>query len=445
MDLVHLQDRQAVQQEIKAACSHGQPGQISFRVPQVVGGDRWLVLQVKVFTSPAHPPKMAGLVMDVTAQKQLETELTIQNQQERLIAKLAQQIQQLPDMDSMFEKTVTAVHQVTQVNRAAILKFQGDGSCKVIQESCDQAYPSMLDWVIRDPWAVDQKYISRYQEGRGVAIADIHEQRLQTHHLEFLNYFQIKAAVLIPLMREQSLWGLLVVHQCTDKRTWKTSTVRLLQNLATQLSIALHQRKLHTDLQRANAELIRIVYLDSLTQVANRRRFDEYLLKEWKRSRREQSPLAVIMCDIDYFKDFNDRYGHPKGDICLRQVAQAIKQTVKRPADLVVRYGGEEFAVILPNTDLIGAEQLAEKIRLAVRRLHTPHAASGIDTIVTLSLGVAAIIANSETSKDDLISQADRALYQAKHNGRDQVAIARCVQWPSQPDLGISNEDTVGD
>ena len=174
-------------------------------------------------------------------------------------------------------------------------------------------------------------------------------------------------------------------------------------------------------LEQANQELLRIASLDGLTQIPNRRSFDEYLALEWRRHLREQLFLSLIMIDIDYFKHYNDRYGHQGGDDCLIRVAQAISQVPQRPTDLVARYGGEEFAVILSNTNIEGAFTIAEFIRQAIASLFIPHAQSEVSQFVTLSLGVASIIPTLEDTTEDLIALADEALYEAKRQGRDRV------------------------
>ncbi|MBN3889281.1 MAG: PAS domain S-box protein [Nostoc sp. JL31] len=176
-----------------------------------------------------------------------------------------------------------------------------------------------------------------------------------------------------------------------------------------------------------NEELQRLATLDGLTQIANRRRFDEYLESEWQRLKREQLSLSLILLDVDFFKLYNDTYGHLGGDDCLRQLASALKNIVKRPADLVARYGGEEFTIILPNTEIQGAIYVAQTIRQAVRDLAIPHAQSRVCDHVTVSLGVVSIVPNSEISPPDLINAADKALYVAKQQGRDQVHAVSVV------------------
>ncbi len=187
--------------------------------------------------------------------------------------------------------------------------------------------------------------------------------------------------------------------------------------------------KLYQELEEANRELQHLAVSDGLTQVANRRRFDEYLGQEWQRMAREEAPLSLLLCDVDFFKSYNDTYGHQAGDDCLRQVARAISCTVKRPVDLVARYGGEEFAVILPNTNAEGAVQVAEKVRSEVKALEIVHANSQINKCVTLSLGVASTVPCHKSSSAVLISAADEALYQAKAKGRNCVVMStRCSQ-----------------
>ena len=175
--------------------------------------------------------------------------------------------------------------------------------------------------------------------------------------------------------------------------------------------------------KQAEEELKRLSYLDGLTGVANRRRFDEALGLEWKRMTRDAEPLSLIMCDIDFFKAYNDTYGHQAGDDSLRQVANTLNSVPERPGDLVARYGGEEFAVILPGTDSQGAKTLAEKMRVCVESLGIIHVSSQVCEVLTISLGVATTIPTRGSLPDELISAADQALYKAKKDGRNRVNL----------------------
>jgi diguanylate cyclase (GGDEF)-like protein len=182
----------------------------------------------------------------------------------------------------------------------------------------------------------------------------------------------------------------------------------------------IEQSQLQQKLEAVNVELQRLVTIDGLTQVPNRRRFEEYFNQEWQRMKRDQQPLSLIICDVDFFKLYNDTYGHRVGDRCLQEIAQAIKEIIKRPADLVARYGGEEFAVILPNTDTEGATYVADKICDAIRTLAIPHQNSQVSPHVTISVGLTTEIPQPDSDLEEMIVAADRALYQAKVAGRDR-------------------------
>ena len=174
-------------------------------------------------------------------------------------------------------------------------------------------------------------------------------------------------------------------------------------------------------LQRANKELEILAREDGLTKLANRRKFDEYLEVEWRRQKRAQKPVSLIMCDVDNFKYYNDTYGHPAGDTCLVKIAEVIKRSVHRVSDMGARYGGEEFAVIIPETDLSGARIVADRIRHGVEELHIPHSRSDASPYVTASYGVASMIPRVDLPSWALVETADRRLYQAKQRGRNCI------------------------
>jgi diguanylate cyclase (GGDEF)-like protein len=177
-------------------------------------------------------------------------------------------------------------------------------------------------------------------------------------------------------------------------------------------------------LETANQELRRLSFLDGLTGITNRRGFDEYFLKEWRRAVRAQGSLSVILLDVDHFKPFNDHYGHLAGDDCLKHIAAALRSALHRPADLVARYGGEEFVVVLPDTDPSHATVVAETLRTAVEDLRIPHASSPSARSVTVSLGVASVTAVPDASPQGLVDAADQALYAAKRAGRNRSVTA---------------------
>ncbi len=178
----------------------------------------------------------------------------------------------------------------------------------------------------------------------------------------------------------------------------------------------------HLELKKRGDMLERMASLDGLTGIPNRRRFDEALDSEWKRSLRHRHPLSLILLDIDFFKLYNDHYGHAEGDECLKKVARAISRAMPRAEDLAARYGGEEFVCILSGTGNQGAMAVANRILDAVRTLEILHARSKVADHVTVSAGVASMIPTMQGKALELTQKADKALYQAKQNGRDQIA-----------------------
>ncbi|WP_377808705.1 PleD family two-component system response regulator [Azospirillum sp. A29] len=180
----------------------------------------------------------------------------------------------------------------------------------------------------------------------------------------------------------------------------------------------------HLLLKRQTDLLRSLSFLDGLTGIANRRRFDDAMAREWRRCARSHLPLSLIILDVDHFKAYNDHYGHQAGDECLRMIAEVLSDRARRPSDLVARYGGEEFVCLLPETDGPGAVRVAEDFRTSVAECRIPHAQSPVIPYVTISLGVATVIPSAEGSPEQLAEMADQLLYRAKRTGRNRVQDA---------------------
>ncbi|MCM0649075.1 diguanylate cyclase [Clostridium swellfunianum] len=251
-------------------------------------------------------------------------------------------------------------------------------------------------------------------------IKDLIDNKINSYTLEkrYITKFNkiIWAKLTVSLIRDASNNPQYVVAMIENITEAKKAMEELEKSRETVLDINEKLRKL-------NEKLEHLSLCDGLTGLNNRRSFDEYLEKEWKRSYREGKPISLILIDIDYFKRYNDTYGHQYGDAALKKVASEIDNLLMRPGDFAARYGGEEFAVILPNTDESGAEYIAEILRTGIKSLKIPNKSSKVDNFITISLGVTTMIPRKHSNLNELIGKADKALYMAKQQGRDRYSV----------------------
>ncbi|NEP87939.1 MAG: diguanylate cyclase [Okeania sp. SIO2C2] len=366
--------------------------------------------------------------------EQKAKDLQAASQQQMILFNLISEIRESLDLHTLFKTTAKEVRKALESDRVGIFRFYPESNyCygEFVSESVLPIYDSALSIKVNDD-CFGEQYAIHYQQGRMQVLTDIYNAGLKDCHIEILEQFQIKAQIIMPLIMGSKLWGLLCIHQCEKSREWTSTEIRFVKQLATQFSVALEhshllaQTRSQADelgktldaLQEANLKLERLARLDGLTKISNRRYFDEFLDQEWRRMAREKQFLSLIMFDVDYFKLYNDVYGHQQGDKCLIKIAHAVQGVLKRPADLFARYGGEEFAVILSNTDQSGACEVAAQIQSAIKALGIPHP-SGKEQIVTISLGVTTQIPSLAQTLHTFIGQADQALYEAKQQGRD--------------------------
>ncbi|MDJ1184600.1 diguanylate cyclase domain-containing protein [Roseofilum casamattae] len=251
-----------------------------------------------------------------------------------------------------------------------------------------------------------------------------------------------------PVLNQRQPIGILYLENHCTTRAFSPERLEVLNLLTAQAAISIENATLYKkieyyaqtleaqveertqELAQANATLYRLANLDGLTQVANRRSFDRYLQDEWQRSQRTRQPISLVLCDVDYFKQYNDCYGHQAGDRILQQLARALEQSVNHQPSLVARYGGEEFAIVLPKTDRHGAVTTAARIRKSINELKLTHQNSLVGKTITVSMGVHSIIPSNEQSWEQLIQIADFALYQAKQQGRDRYCYAASTSKP---------------
>lgn len=399
-------------------------------------GLRWIAVDLTVEPqSDQHSCIVNALCCDVTQRKLQEQQLQNRMHWELLLRTITEDIRRSLELDTILATTVAAIRQILRADRGLVFSLEGSGQVRVLKQAgsnaeaaeplkttmaalssaCEEFYcrglPHMVQHLGQDPWTT-------WLEGLLPREASL---------------------VVAPILKNGThrLWGLLIVQTGGGQRTalegyrsrrWQPQEASFLQQVANQLGIAIHQADLYQQLQAANHQLTQLSTRDPLTQLLNRRAFDSALEREWQRSMRSQLPLCLMLIDIDYFKRFNDAYGHPAGDACLVRVAQALSGTVNRPGDVLARYGGEEFIVLLPDTDAAGAHKICANIQAALRHLAIPHRDSPIHSYVTVSCGLVWSVPQSGDEPEALIAAADAALYRAKNQGRNVSIIE-----PRQP------------
>ncbi len=380
---------------------------------------------------------LLAVIQDISHRKAAEQQLHQQAARERLVTAIAQHIHESLHLDDILTTTVAEVRPFLDCDRVLICRFPTDQAATVVAESVQSPWPSLQAQTL--PCSdLPEACVREVHQNQPLAIEDVSAPRhgqvaLPACYQQFLDQFQARAHLVVPIapgrdwarspaepLPSQRLWGLLAVQHCRTTRLWQSADIDFLARVATQVGIAIQQSQLYEQLTDANRELQHLVVVDSLTQIANRRCFDRCLTAEWQRLARRQQPLALVLCDIEDFKRYNDTYGHPQGDACLQQVAALLRTAATRAGDLVARYGGEEFAIVLPGTDLSGALRVAEAIQAAIAAAAIPHISSRLGDRLSLSLGVACQVPQAGAAAADLLAAADRALYRAKAAGRDR-------------------------
>lgn len=412
---IHPQDIEACQGIFNQALAETKGFKISYRLKSFDDQYRWISnYAVPQFDVSGKFKGLVGYCFDISDLKKIEQKLIKSSASDRLLAQIMQKIHASLDLDQILQTTVAELNQFLQVDKIQINRVDRNSKLTLLFESRlnNKVLSCEINQPQRFPIVLFQNNLTKLCAGEIVTQDDLDSSQMKNNTCSTL---------MIPILPEQELWGILCIEQCSTSRNWTTEEIKLLQRLALELSVAINQAKLYQQLAEANQELEKLSVVDSLTKIANRRKFDQYIAAEWTRLAREQNPLSLILCDIDYFKLYNDTYGHQAGDHCLQEVAQAISNVIKRPADLVARYGGEEFVLVLPNTPLPGAKHLAQEVRLQVEALRLPHINSPLDLYVTVSLGVSCCIPQSNFSFQTLIAAADKGLYQAKATGRNRV------------------------
>lgn len=377
---------------------------------------------VDYVTKPVDPLELLARIENHLTIKELTQNLALAVKQRQMLFEVVDRIRQSLDLKSIFKTATAEICHFLNCDRLSLVRLtQNDITIESQAFSGSEIAQTLPQLTIAD---FDLKTISTAIKPSQLRL-DPNNQQSSRLFVPILLDSSTKANQYHPL------WGWLVAEQCSS-RLWQSESQTLLRQLTIQLSIAIDQGLLYQQLQNSyqqlqsnNQQLKQLALYDSLTKVYNRRYFQQQLNKEWRRLSRNLLPLSVILCDVDCFKFYNDTYGHQKGDRCLQQIAEALAATVKRPADILARFGGEEFVAILPDTDRDGAIKVAEAMRVAIKQLHIPHRNSLVNSMVTISAGVATTIPNAQDDAKILVEAADKGLYLAKSRGRDCIAVDR--------------------
>jgi diguanylate cyclase (GGDEF)-like protein/PAS domain S-box-containing protein len=421
---IHPEDRAGFLKNYQAAFERRERFQQEYRFLRRDGEYCWVInIGIPRFTNEGEFTGYIGSCTDISDRKQAEEILAQQAQRERLLSQIVQHIHKSLELEHILTAAVEEINNFLCVERIVIFKLDEQQNSRLFYET---VMPGLAtNWELTTGSQQELKEIldrfKQFKRGQILAIDDLQKDRFGKEYTDLQKDLGVRSLLMVPLILQDRLWGCLCAQQRSKVRQWQLFEIDLMQQLAVQLSIAIQQSELYEQLTDANRALESLATIDALTGISNRRRFDEFLQNEWQRLAREKQYLSLILCDIDFFKQYNDTYGHTVGDRCLQAVAQAINQVIKRPADLAARYGGEEIVVVLPHTPPEGAYKVAQQMANAVRELKIEHRTSNVSPYITLSLGVAGCIPDYNTSPTTLVERADTALYRAKEKGRDRA------------------------
>ncbi|NJN29969.1 MAG: diguanylate cyclase [Synechococcales cyanobacterium RM1_1_8] len=302
-----------------------------------------------------------ALQKEVERRRASERSLLIQSQKDQALNRVIQEIHKSMELETVFFTAVSEIGRLLKLDFANIMSYSPEQQIwlSVAEYRQSQRSEALLYASLADE---GNPITAKLKDGEMICLDSA--GKLSDHLHQTLAKRSTGAWLILPLHVGSQVWGgLSLLRQ--QPSPWQATEIKSAEALAQQLAIAIQQAELYRQLQAANFELGRLATLDGLTQVANRRHFNQYLELQWREAHREQTALSIILCDVDHFKKYNDTYGHLAGDDCLKAVAQALQAMIKRPDDLVARYGGEEFAMILPRTDLTGAPTLLNQFASA--------------------------------------------------------------------------------
>ncbi|WP_129078506.1 GGDEF domain-containing protein [Anaerobacillus alkaliphilus] len=405
--------------------------------------------QTKEVTRLEQESKLRGVAVQLKAEesqrknkafeiltKELEQktqELSRSYSQMKIISEIGQSITSTLDVKKVFRRIYESINSLMDATVLGIGIYNKQKEAieyKLYIEEGENAPVFDIPIRSKSSWAV-----WCFKNKQEIMINDV--EREYSKYLEGMasTFGKIRSSIIFcPLILEEEIIGVVTV-QSKEKNAYDQHALDSIRALVSYIVIALNnaeksqklaeeitiRKQSQVELVELNNKLIKISELDGLTEIANRRRFDQLYIEEWERARRDQLPLSVILIDVDQFKEYNDHYGHQEGDQVLCSVAKTLKSVPKRPTDFVARYGGDEFVAVIPNTDIEGAIKVAENMIKNIVSLQISHEYSKVANYITLTVGASTITPQLGMDREELLRMADKALYRAKENGRNRV------------------------
>ncbi|MEB3278340.1 MAG: sensor domain-containing diguanylate cyclase [Lyngbya sp.] len=357
-------------------------------------------------------------------QKSWETQCYQLEEYDYVLGKISHAIYRGKNLKELLDTITTDLRKIIRADRILIYHKPASNLDTLLCESLSDGEIVSLKNILYSSWN-SPEVLHQLEQGKVCNPSEI-DTSIQAQQLPL----GIQSELIVPILihnhhlensSKRQLWGMLIVHQC-HHRDWEPFEVNFLSQIAMQVAIAIQQAQLFAQFQAVQEQLKQQKIKDDLTQIANRRYFDEIIEIEWKRLQRESSFISLILCQVDAFERYNQIYGSAAGDSCLQLVAAVLLETAKRPADLVARYDQQIFGIILPHTHLEGAVKVAEMIRTRVKLLQIPHQDSPMSGYVTMSLGVTSTIPTPIGEVKTLIQVSEKALKQAQKDG-DRVLV----------------------
>jgi len=347
----------------------------------------------------------------------------VMKKRQELLSTLISQTYQKRSPKEILSHVVNQLGQVFAVDRAIIYQFDEQNNGMRFEwsiPSYEARYLEYYQYFQNNPWIwsfYSQMQCSHITEEVGAA--------RQINGL--LQQLQVRTCLSFPIIIQNHLWGTLLLHSCSNQREWLGEEIEFLDVLCNQMAIAIHQYDLDRELASSQKQIQASNTTDELTMIPNAKYFEQVLEKEWQRLAREDLPLTILICKIDFFDLYKETYGEELAKQCLQQVSWAIALVCQRPADLVARYKEEEFGVILPNTDLDGALFIADQVLSSIQKLKINHLQSPIDQHVSISIGINAMVPTLAVLPNDLVISARLALRKAIKLGGNRITMGEMM------------------